>query len=90
MKAVGRASIYLLTTVVLTLVSQVAFGWGFWTHRTIDSHAVTLLPEPLRDFYEAHVDYVTAHAVYQYEATALVAARACASTIPFNSVLNLS
>ncbi|MCL5021497.1 MAG: S1/P1 Nuclease [Bacteroidetes bacterium] len=63
MNAVRRVSIYLLTTVALTLVSQVAFGWGFWAHSTINSHAVALLPEPLREFYEAHIDYVTAHAV---------------------------
>jgi hypothetical protein len=62
MNAVRRVGLYLFTAVALTLASQVAFGWGFWSHRTINKYAVTLLPEPLENFYEAHVDYISAHA----------------------------
>lgn len=61
MNAVRRVSLYLFTAVAMALISQAAFGWGFWSHRTIDRHAVALLPEPLRDFYQAHVDYVVEH-----------------------------
>lgn len=45
----------------LVLISQAAFGWGFWAHHVINKEAVTLLPEPLRDFYATHVDYLVEH-----------------------------
>lgn len=63
MNKIGRVSLFLFTAIALTLASQVAFGWGFWAHRTINKAAVGLLPEPLRDFYRAHADYVSEHAV---------------------------
>lgn len=63
MNAARRVSLYLLTAVTLTLISQAAFGWGFWAHKTINRYAVALLPQPLKSFYDAHVDYVSAHAV---------------------------
>lgn len=61
MHKIGRVSLYLFTAIALTLVSQAAFGWGFWSHRMINRSAVSLLPEPLRDFYRLHVDYVGEH-----------------------------
>ncbi len=63
MNAVRRVSLFLFAIITLTLISQVAFGWGFWAHRTINKAAVTLLPEPLKSFYEANVNYVSEHAV---------------------------
>lgn len=63
MNAVRRAGLYLFTAIGLTIISQAAFGWGFWAHKTINRYAITLLPEPLKDFYQANVDYVVAHAV---------------------------
>lgn len=63
MKAVRRVSLYLFAVVAFTLVSQVAFGWGFWAHETIDKRAVSLLPEPLQGFYRSHVDHIAAHAI---------------------------
>ncbi len=63
MKAVKRAALFLSGTIVLTLISQAAFGWGFWAHRTINKAAIALLPEPLMKFHEAHADYVSEHAV---------------------------
>ncbi len=62
MQKIKRASPFILVAVSLALISQVAFGWGFWAHKTINRAAVTLLPEPLRAFYAANVDYVAAHA----------------------------
>lgn len=63
MNKTGRVSLYLITAIALTLASQAAFGWGFWAHRTINKAAVGLLPEPLRDFYLTHSDYLSEHAV---------------------------
>ncbi len=63
MNVVRRAGLYLFTAIGLILVSQAAFGWGFWAHRTINRYAMALLPEPLEAFYQDHVDYLTARAV---------------------------
>ena len=63
MNAIKRVSLYLVATVALTLISQVAFGWGFWAHRNINKAAVALLPEPLEHFYQENADYVVEHAV---------------------------
>ncbi len=57
-----RITAFLFVSIALTLVSQIALGWGFWAHRVINKEAVSLLPEPLKDFYDANVDYVSAHA----------------------------
>ncbi len=63
MKTLKRVSLYVFSTIALTLVTQAAFGWGFWAHKTINKEAVTLLPEPLKSFYEEHADFVIAHSV---------------------------
>jgi hypothetical protein len=62
MKTLKRVSFSIFVSTLLILVSQVAFGWGFWAHKVINKQAVALLPEPLKGFYEKHVDYVTGHA----------------------------
>ncbi len=62
MKIFKRVSLFLFVSVSLTLISQAAFGWGFWAHKIINGEAVALLPQPLREFYAAHKDYVVAHA----------------------------
>ncbi len=63
MKTVGRVSLYLFSTIALTLISQAAFGWGFWAHKSINKAAIGLLPPPLREFYQANSEYVIEHAV---------------------------
>ncbi len=62
MHKIGRVSLYLFTAVALTMVAQAAFGWGAWSHRTINRSAVALLPAPLREFYQLHIDYIGEHA----------------------------
>ncbi len=44
------------------MVSQVAFGWGFWAHKVINREAISILPEPLKTFYEKNSEYVVQHA----------------------------
>ncbi len=56
-RVAGFVSIF----IVGVLVSQSAFGWGFWAHHVINKEAVTVLPEPVRDFYSANVDYLVEH-----------------------------
>ncbi|MCL5033935.1 MAG: S1/P1 Nuclease [Bacteroidetes bacterium] len=62
MQIVKRVSLFLFLSASLTLISQAAFGWGFWAHKVINKEAVTLLPEPLRAFYAANSDYIMSHA----------------------------
>jgi len=38
-------------------------AWGFWAHHKINRLAVFTLPDPLKAFYEKHIDFVTDHAV---------------------------
>ncbi len=62
MKTFRRVSLYIFVSTFLVLVSQAAFGWGFWAHKVINKEAVGILPEPLKDFYQKNIDYVAAHA----------------------------
>jgi len=62
MKTLKRVGVFASVAVAVTLISQIAFGWGFWAHKVINKEAVALLPEPLKDFYAANVDYVSGHA----------------------------
>ncbi|MCL4510220.1 MAG: S1/P1 Nuclease [Bacteroidetes bacterium] len=63
MKALKKFSFILFVSTVVVFISQIAFGWGFWAHPIINKEAVSLLPEPLKAFYLAHVEYVSKHAV---------------------------
>ncbi len=45
------------------LMSQQAFGWGFWAHQRINRLAVFTLPPEMIVLYKAHIDYITEHAV---------------------------
>ena len=45
------------------LMSQHAFGWGFWAHQRINRLAVFTLPPEMIVLYKAHIDYITEHAV---------------------------
>lgn len=51
---------------VLTLITSSYFtlyAWGFWGHHKINRLAVFTLPDPLKAFYEKHIDFITDHAV---------------------------
>jgi hypothetical protein len=62
MRTIKRVSLFASVLTLLLVVSQVAFGWGFWGHKVINRQAVALVPEPLKGFYEKNVDYVVEHA----------------------------
>ena len=47
-----------MTSAVITLNA-----WGFWGHHKINHLAVFTLPDPLKAFYEKHIDFITDHAV---------------------------
>src|SRR5579863_10328398 len=58
----------------ITIVLSVAFlffigtvitlhAWGFWGHHKINRLAVFTLPDPLKAFYEKHIEFIEAHAV---------------------------
>lgn len=47
--------------VVAVVVVVFTLGWGFWAHPVISKEAVGLLPEPLKNFYSANVDYLSKH-----------------------------
>lgn len=61
MKTFKRVSLFIFVSTLLILVSQAAFGWGFYGHKVISKVAVTLLPSPLKDFYVANVEYEVSH-----------------------------
>ncbi|HUI30052.1 MAG TPA: hypothetical protein VLX91_07535 [Candidatus Acidoferrales bacterium] len=62
MRTFKRVSLFIFVSTCLILVSQAAFGWGFWAHKVINREAAALLPEPLKGFYEKNLDYVAEHA----------------------------
>jgi hypothetical protein len=52
-----------LVVVVLLLISEQCFCWGFYGHRKINYLAVFLLPPDMIGFYKTHIDFLTEHSV---------------------------
>jgi hypothetical protein len=52
-----------LFVVVLLLVSEQCFCWGFYGHRKINYLAVFLLPPDMIGFYKTHIDFLSEHSV---------------------------
>lgn len=52
-----------LFVVVLLLISEQCFCWGFYGHRKINYLAVFLLPPDMIGFYKTHIDFLTEHSV---------------------------
>lgn len=52
-----------LFVVVLLLISEQCFCWGFFGHRKINYLAVFLLPPDMIGFYKTHIDFLTEHSV---------------------------
>ncbi len=48
---------------IILAVSRLTFGWGFWAHQKVNEHAIDLLPEPLRSFYEQNKEYIVKESV---------------------------
>ena len=53
----------ILTLSFLLLLSAQTYPWGFFAHKKINRLAVTTLPTELMDFYKAHLDFITEHAI---------------------------
>ncbi|HLO37309.1 MAG TPA: zinc dependent phospholipase C family protein [Lacibacter sp.] len=52
-----------LFIIVLLLISEQCFCWGFFGHRKINYLAVFLLPPDMVGFYKTHIDFLTEHSV---------------------------
>lgn len=52
-----------LIVVVLLLISEQCFCWGFFGHRKINYLAVFLLPPDMIGFYKTNIDFLTEHSV---------------------------
>ena len=52
-----------LSLIVLLLISEQCFCWGFFGHRKINYLAVFLLPPDMIGFYKTHIDFLTEHSV---------------------------
>jgi len=61
MKKIIIASFFALIFVAGSVITLHA--WGFWGHHKINRLAVFTLPDPLKTFYEKHIDFITDHAV---------------------------
>ncbi len=48
---------------LLLLVHQWCFGWGFGAHRLVNRQAVELLDSPLGEYFSRHINYLSEHAV---------------------------
>ena len=61
MKKIIITSFFALAFISSGIISL--YAWGFWGHHKINHLAVYTLPDPLKTFYEKHIDYITDHAV---------------------------
>ncbi|MEJ8817810.1 zinc dependent phospholipase C family protein [Lacibacter sp. H407] len=52
-----------LFVIILLLVTEQCFCWGFYGHRKINYQAVFLLPPDMIGFYKTHIDFLTEHSV---------------------------
>lgn len=50
-------------TVLLFLLTESSFCWGFYGHRKINYYAVFLLPPEMLLFYKKNIDFISEHAV---------------------------
>lgn len=53
----------LFISVLLILLDQWAFAWGFGAHRLTSRQAVELLDSPLGEYFGRHINYLSEHAV---------------------------
>lgn len=54
---------HIFFTVLLSLIYQSSFCWGFFGHRKINYYAVFLLPPEMMLFYKANIAFIEEHAV---------------------------
>lgn len=52
-----------LLVVVLLLITEQCFCWGFYGHRKINYLSVFLLPPDMIGFYKTHIDFLSEHSV---------------------------
>lgn len=53
----------IFTFILFVTTASTAWGWGFWAHPRINRLAVFTLPPDMLQFYKAHIEYITEHAV---------------------------
>ncbi len=53
----------LFSTILLLVVYQHCYCWGFFGHRMINQYAVFLLPPEMMVLYKAQINFITEHAV---------------------------
>ncbi len=52
-----------IRAVMIVLILITCTSWGFFAHRRINHVAVFTLPKAMAGFYQANIDFITAHAV---------------------------
>lgn len=50
-------------TILIIVLSQQCFCWGFFAHQEINRYAVFLLPPQMMVLYKPNIDFITVHAV---------------------------
>ncbi len=53
----------LFSILLVILITNQSFGWGFYAHKKINRQAVFLLPPEMMYLYKANIDFITDHAV---------------------------
>lgn len=53
----------ILVALLLSMISQQSFCWGFYAHRKINQYAVFLLPPEMLVLYKPHIGFLEEHAV---------------------------
>jgi hypothetical protein len=53
----------LLFTILFALHIQQVHAWGFFSHRTINRHAVFCLPSEMMGFYKKHIEFLTERSI---------------------------
>jgi hypothetical protein len=80
---VAKIKIVLL---LLTIVKQSGFAWGFYAHKLINKQAVFLLPNnSLFGFYKSNIDFITENAVNADKRRYAVEDEACKHYIDFEA-----
>lgn len=53
----------LFSLVALLFLTRESLGWGFWAHREIHRHAIRILPDGMKPFFERFADTLVARSV---------------------------
>ena len=59
----ARVTVLVVAPLLLALVAATAHAWGDETHKAISRGAVTALPDELRPFFTANIEFLAAHSL---------------------------